>query len=71
MAALRISIDMANDAFVTEEGGDHDPHVAGHEVARLLRRMAEGFEKDGIHSGYRKRLLDINGGTIGAVEVTR
>lgn len=72
MAELRIKIDMSNDAFTDVEGGDHDPHIAGHEVARMLRHLAEGFEKDGIHTGFRKRLTDRNGGNrCGEVEVVR
>ena len=53
---LELSINLGNDAF------SEDP---GSEVARLLRDLANAFERDGLHD---RRILDINGNLVGKVE---
>lgn len=60
MSKLIIELDLDNDAF-QEWGGQA-------EIARILRKYADDVTEWGV--GNRK-LLDINGNTVGTATVTR
>ena len=53
---VRIDITMDNDAFRPQPG---------REVARILRRLAEECEQDGMPINDRSKLFDNNGNTVG------
>ena len=63
---LRITIDMDNAAF--------DEQNCGHEVARILKeiggRAKECTRKDFESCGITSSVRDINGNTVGKMEVT-
>lgn len=52
-----ITVETGNAAFVDDPAG---------EVARILRRLACLFEKDGLH---RRVVRDFNGNAVGLVEI--
>lgn len=60
MSTLTITIDLDNDAF-QEWGGQA-------EIARILRKYADNAAEYGVGN---RRLLDINGNTVGTATVTR
>jgi len=55
---ISISIKTGNDAF--QDG------MSGHEVARILRQLADAFERDGMPRGP---LYDANGNRCGEIRV--
>lgn len=59
---LTITIDMNNAAF---EGNNGD------EVARILRDLADRKQFCTLSIGDRENVWDINGNTVGKMEVTR
>ena len=60
MKRVRIDIETINAAF--------DDDAAGHEVARILRAVADGFEESGR---YRfSKVYDLNGNACGTVKIT-
>jgi hypothetical protein len=52
---VKIEIDSANAAF------SDGPH----EVARILRDLADKFERDGHDNHSRRPVRDVNGNTVG------
>lgn len=61
---LRLSLEMDNAAFASTMG-------RGHEVARILRRLAGQVEADGLRHGDEGKLRDVNGNTVGRWEVVK
>lgn len=55
-SAVRITIQTENDAFT----GDN----RGHEIARILRRLADRFET----GAEPTKVMDVNGNCVGTVE---
>lgn len=58
MEKITIRIETGNDAF-------SDSPTA--EIARILRKLADDFERDGLPPGV---LRDINGNSVGTLEIT-
>lgn len=56
MSKYTVAIRMDNSAF------EDDP---GAELARILRRLADGLERGGITTAEVARLYDVNGNNVG------
>ena len=56
---LKITIDMDNDAF--QRGYN--------ELTRIFKQMAEAIEASGHYAGLEGAILDINGNTVGHVDL--
>lgn len=54
-----ITIKICTDNAAFEEAG-------GSEVARILRKLADNFDRDGFH--VYEKLRDINGNVVGSTE---
>lgn len=60
MPKLRIELDCSNSAF---EG------APGYEVSRILKTIIKATESGNLADLNGKRLMDVNGNTVGKVEV--
>ena len=65
MKKITITIKTGNAAFC-DTNGDHAP---GFELARILRGLARTLSYDPSERDYPEVLIDINGSTVGTIEI--
>jgi len=58
---LDIHIELDNDAFADSPTD---------EIRRILKEVCDRITYDSYKAGYHKNIFDINGNTVGSVEIT-